>query len=265
MSASSVLPKNVLRLLQKMHGHRMKIERCDDNILRLLDKKSGIFVCKISQHHMQYLAAQGLIDRRNHDIIVSDAAVMSIKRAIACDDGFTAQHRSISSVEVRDEGQRWQAQYNDEESPLRALYRRKTKSGMPFLNQAEFEAGERLRRDFTFGALMPSVTMRWQEKLSGMSSADKAEFSDQTLGARHRVNKALEAVGPELGSLLIDVCCFLKGMERIERERGWPVRSAKIVLKTALIALDRYYNPKAQHGSPPQYQMLHQLQEAASV
>lgn len=265
MSAQSSLPQKVLRLLRKMSGHHMTIECLGNSILALRTAREGKLICRLSQSNMQYLAGRGLIDRRGVDLKLSASALMAIKRAEADDDGFLAQHRTINNIEVRDDGRRWQAKHNEEESPLRALYRRKTKSGIPFLSQSEFEAGERLRRDFTFGALMPSITMQWQEKLGGSSGSDKADFSDQTLGARHRVNKALEAVGPELGSLLIDVCCFLKGMEVIERERGWPVRSAKIVLKTALIALERHYNPKAQRNAPPQYQALQQLQATASV
>ena len=39
-------------------------------------------------------------------------------------------------------------------------------------------------------------------------------------------------------------------------ERGWPVRSAKIVLKSALGVLSRHYNPDS-GAEPRQRQMLH--------
>jgi hypothetical protein len=91
---------------------------------------------------------------------------------------------------------------------------------------------------------------------SGRRDGGVAELTDAALAARIRVDHAIRAVGPELSGILIDVCCFLKGMETVEMERGWPARSAKIVLKTALGILSRHYNPDSGRAARPR-QMLH--------
>ena len=70
-----------------------------------------------------------------------------------------------------------------------------------------------------------------------------ADLTDSAIAARVAVNRALEAMGPELAGVALDVCCFMKGLETVERERQWPVRSAKLMLRTALMALSRHYNP----------------------
>lgn len=134
---------------------------------------------------------------------------------------------------------------NLSESPLAQLMRRKDRDGGPFLSRAEFDAGERLRADYTRGQIMPRLGANWEASVSsGRREGGVGDLTDVALAARMRVEKAIRAVGPELSGVLVDVCCFLKGMETVEIERGWPVRSAKIVLKGALGALDRHYNPE---------------------
>lgn len=135
---------------------------------------------------------------------------------------------------------------NLSESPLGQLMRRKDRDGSPFLDRAEFEAGERLRADYTRGQIMPRLGANWEASVSsGRREGGIGDLTDAALAARIRVEKAIRAVGPELSGVLVDVCCFLKGMETVEVERGWPVRSAKIVLKSALGVLSRHYNPES--------------------
>lgn len=150
--------------------------------------------------------------------------------------------RGTQTVEY-EQGER--VEINLEESPLAMLYRRRTANGSGFISESEFHAGERLRADFTRGSLMPSVTMRWDTRVGGGRSGPggMAELTDIALASRIRVERALEAVGPELNGVLVDVCCFLKGLETVERERQWPARSAKMLLKVGLAALHRHYNP----------------------
>ena len=135
---------------------------------------------------------------------------------------------------------------NLSESPLAWLRRRRDRSGTAMISDVQFDAGERLRADFERGGLMPRVTANWDALGSGRSRTGAGphvgiELRDAALAARDRVNRALAAVGPELGHVLLDVCCHLKGLEQLEREASWPQRSAKVVLQMALSALARHY------------------------
>ena len=158
-------------------------------------------------------------------------------------------------IAIADENGSMRVRINDAESPLAMLRRRKDATGRPLINDDAFKAGERLRSDYTLGNLMPSIGVNWDVTGSGSRANGVLEITDAALAARQRVERALEAVGPELSGVLVDVCCFLKGLEAIERERQWPVRSAKLILKTALAVLDRHYHPapparrKAAHHS----------------
>jgi hypothetical protein len=115
------------------------------------------------------------------------------------------------------------------------------------IEPVQFLAGERLRAEFTRANLMPRITSNWSAAVaSGARGASPATFTDTVLGARQRVRHALDAVGPEFSGLLVDVCCFLKRLEEVERERSWPPRSSKVVLQLGLDRLARHYGLQAE-------------------
>lgn len=106
----------------------------------------------------------------------------------------------------------------------------------------QLQAGERLRADFTCAQLMPRITANWTATVTrDRRAGGGAAIADVVVAARQRVRHALQAAGPEFSGLLVDVCCFLKGLEDVERERAWPPRSAKVVLQLGLDRLARHY------------------------
>jgi Domain of unknown function (DUF6456) len=134
-------------------------------------------------------------------------------------------------------------QVNMNESPLMWLHRRKGKDGRPLISAAAFAAGERLRADITMAGTLPRVTSNWTAAIAQGPRGDGAALnaSEAMLAATQRVQAAARAVGPEFSGLLIDVCGFLKGLELVERERGWPPRSAKLLLVMGLTRLAAHY------------------------
>lgn len=197
------------------------------------------------------LAAQGLCRRDGDRLAISAAGMANRRRVEAGADGFLAQHRTLETCTVETGEGPQRAVVNLDESPLRSIARRLDRNGRRLLDDDEVAAGERLRADYTRGQMMPRLGANWQAAVSSGRRDGRggiADLTDAALAARMRVEKALAAVGPELSGVLVDICCFLKGLELVEQERGWPVRSAKIVLKTALAALSRHYRPPARQA-----------------
>ena len=144
---------------------------------------------------------------------------------------------------------------NDSESPLAWLARRKGRDGSSMITSRQFIAGEKLRADFTRASMAPRVTANWGAPTGGRprgSGRNPAEMTDVMVASRQKVSQALDACGPEFSGLLMDVCCFLRGLEDIERERKWPARSAKVVLQLGLDRLARHYGfaGEARGGTP---------------
>jgi hypothetical protein len=158
----------------------------------------------------------------------------------ATPDPFRAQHDDFA-LRAIEPGAR-ATLVNETESPLAWLARRKGADGAPFLASAQIEAGERFRRDVEQAQLLQRVTANWEAPIAGRGrAAAGGSVSESAMDARRRLARAHAALGADLGGLLTDVCGFLKGLEAVERERGWPARSGKVVLRIALDRLADFY------------------------
>jgi len=157
-------------------------------------------------------------------------------------DAFRAQHLSIVNADPsskRGIGPR----FDEAESPLIWLARRKGTDGRPLIEPHQLQAGERLRAEFTVAQMMPRTTSNWHAPIAGRGRDGHSggHMTDRVVAARQRMQHALDMVGPEFSGLLLDVCCFLKKLDDVERERRWPARSAKVVLQLALERLARHF------------------------
>jgi hypothetical protein len=166
-----------------------------------------------------------------------------IARAGSAVDPFLGQHLDLARAEIETDAGRASVLTDGAESPLIWLARRKGRDGCPLIEPVQVQAGERLRADFTLAQLMPRVTANWTSAVAqDRRLGDRAVTPTETvIAARQRLRHALDQVGPEFSGLLIDVCCFLKRLEDIERERGWPRGSAKVALQLGLDRLARHY------------------------
>jgi hypothetical protein len=236
--------KTVIRILRVLkRGPADMVEAAEPRSI-MLEGEDGRR-CVVSKALLEALVQRGLITRKAGTVFLTAPGKSLIDGTPVGTEGYHDQHRELQTMEIDVGGHEQQAAINLAESPLAAIARRKDRSGRKFLEEAHLLAGERLRADFTRGSMSPQLGVNWQAAGANAgrsgNSGGMAELTDAALSARLRVEKAVEAVGPELSGVLLDCCCFLKGMEWIESERGWPPRSAKILLKTALGILARHY------------------------
>ena len=163
---------------------------------------------------------------------------------------WLARQRSVSDLAFRVQHEAVKANGDNrdnkpvrvDEWPIGRLARRRGRNGAPLISAVQLQAAEQLRRDFTLGAVGGNARSNWRVAPgSGGASREQELQSACALDHRAAFDTACLALGPELAGVLIDACCFLKGMEQIEQERCWPVRSAKIVITVGLNQLARHY------------------------
>lgn len=136
------------------------------------------------------------------------------------------------------------------ESPLIWLARRKGRDGAALIDPVCLAAGERLRLDVTLAQMLPRVTSDWSGGAGGRAGPGAVHFSEFAAAARQRVRQAMRELGDDLAGVALDVCAFLKGLEQVESERGWPQRSARVVLVLALRRLAAHYGLACEARGP---------------
>jgi hypothetical protein len=191
--------------------------------------------------------ALGLVRLSGSILSATGEARSFLRRALLVnEEAFADQHRETVPFVVEHEGARQTVRRNLAESPLAGLARLKDRNGQDFFPADALDAGERLLGEFTRAQLQPRITASWEPRLSSRGKGEAGANGDiaaTAAEARKRFSRAMDAMGPELSGVAADVCCFGKGLELVERERQWPARSAKLMLRTALLALARHYAP----------------------
>jgi len=237
------LRRHLLRLIRQLARGDCAIETGQTGEARLTGGEERTY----PQAVIAEARSLGLAELRDGRIAASAQASSFLRRAlVAGEEAFVEQHGEIVVASAEIEGARQPVRRNLAESPLGTIARMKDRDGKPFLPGEALEAGERLAADFTRGQLQPRVTASWEPRLATRAKGapgGQSDIADSAMSARDRFSTAMEAMGPELSGVAVDVCCFAKGLETVERERQWPARSAKLMLRTALLALARHYAP----------------------
>lgn len=110
------------------------------------------------------------------------------------------------------------------------------------LADAQFTAGEYLRRDWETAQIQPGVAMRWDPvRVQGGGHDRLLNATERQLAARARFGGAIAAAGPGLSDVLWRVVCAGETLPDAERALAWPVRSGKLVLRLALDRVAKFY------------------------
>ncbi len=179
---------------------------------------------------VRQLIASGALAGDDKHCAANSATASWLKRARLDAEAFAAQHRIAARSE---EG----AELNLAESPLARL----AAGEAAFLERHQVEAGERVRRLIERAQLQPRLTMTYSASRTAGGGQHKNDISDMAADARRAVADIHRVLPRDCAGVVMDVCGLLKGLQEVERDRGWPRRSAKLVLRIGLEQLAQHY------------------------
>jgi len=182
------------------------------------------------------LIAQGVLEGDGNACRATRLARSWFRRQMVEEDGFAAQHRTELQIPGG-------PVLNLSESPLGRLAMAGRGEAAPFLERHQVEAGERVRKLAERARLQPRVTMNYSSAHTASRGASRgsAEISDLAADARQALAEIHRVLPRDCAGVVLDVCGLLKGLQTVESERGWPRRSAKLVLRIGLEQLAHHY------------------------
>lgn len=229
------------RVFRKLADSKARLVRARENWTVVQRGASASGRLKVSARLVEVFRERGWLEPEGESLVLSVAGRNWTLAEVAGLDRFTVQHQRLGICSVRDDdGVERVAIVNEAESPL-AWFRSRA-----VIDDHQFEAGERLRRDYTLAQLQPRLCVDLSTPMVLASRVPGgADIHDTVMAAKQRFNAALTAVGPGLSDLLFDICCALKGLESVEKEKSWPRRSGKVVLGLALDRLAAHYGVRS--------------------
>jgi hypothetical protein len=223
------IKKAALRFVRALLGAGRAVRDGDEYVVT----EDGRTVC-LPEREVRELASLGVIDIDGAGCRPNTGSGQWLKRQMLEADAFAAQHR----IEAR---QPDGMTVNLAESPLARLATASAE-GDAFLKPHQVEAGERLRRLVERTQLQPRLTMNYSATHTASKGAGHAgEIGDMAADARKALADLHRQLPRDCAEVVLDVCGFGKGLQQVEAERGWPRRSAKLVLRIGLDRLAEVY------------------------
>ena len=194
----------------------------------VVETGSGTSVSLV-EAELRALEARGLVRVDAGTCTPTPDCATWLRRALAASDGFADQHRVLApgpEGSRRDLGN----------SPLDKLAHHA--AGGSFLAPHHLAAGLKVCQWGARAQLRQRITMSYDPAQVGgrRQGAGAADISDMAAEARKALGRLYRDLPRDCAEIIVDVCVFEKGLQAIETERGWPRRSAKLVLR---IGLDR--------------------------
>ena len=182
------------------------------------------------------LIARGVLREDGGTCRATAEALSWLKRQLLDEGAFAAQHRTDGHGPGG-------TLVNLAESPLARLAVAGRGEAAPFLASHQVEAGERVRRLAERAQLTPRLTMSYSGAHTAARGAARGggDISDLAADARKALAEIHRALPADCAGVVLDVCGLLKGLQAVETERGWPRRSAKLVLRIGLEQLALHY------------------------